>query len=146
MTTMRRAAVAMAAVTALSVAVWAVVDGPATTATRPPVTPSPVRGRVVVLDNGSEGSSIMSRLGSLVRVELTGRDAMHWSTILASPPVGVLLRRSASQSSNGSSRAVFTAIGDGRATLTSTGAPVCAPDSACPQYLVLWRVSVVVGG
>ena len=69
---------------------------------------------------------------------------MRWSAIAVSLAVGVLVRQSGSQSSDGSSNAVFVATRAGRATLTSTGAPICAPGVACPQYLELWRVSVVV--
>lgn len=142
MTTIQRAAVGIAAVVALSVAVWAFVSAPATRAVS--VARAPVQGRTVVLDKGSDGSSVTVVRGSRLRVELKAGGAMRWSAIVASPTVGPLARRSDSQSPDGSSRAVFTAIAAGRATLTSTGAPICAPDMACPQYLVLWRVSVVV--
>lgn len=146
MTTFRRSAVVVAAVVTLVVAVSAVVSSPGTrpvSVARPPV-PRPAPGRTIVLDNRSGGSSITTTTGSRVLVDLTGRGAMRWSAIVASLPAGVLVRQSGSQSSDGSSNAVFVATRAGRATLTSTGAPICAPGVACPQYLELWRVSVVV--
>lgn len=143
MTTIQRVAVGMAAAVALSVAVWAVVSAPATRAA--PAVRAPAEGRTVVLDNGSEGSSVSVVVGARLRVNLTGRSGMRWSAIVGSPTGGPLVHRSGSQSSDGSSSAVFTAVRTGRMTLTSTGAPICAPGAACPQYRVLWRVSVVVG-
>ena len=133
----------MAAVVAFSVAVWALVSTPATRAV--PGAHALNKGRAVVLDNGSDGSSVTVARGSRLRVELKAGGGMRWSAIVASPTVGPLVQRSGSRSPDGSSSAVFVAVGTGRATLTSTGAPICAPGMACPQYLVLWRVSVVVG-
>jgi hypothetical protein len=146
MTTFRTWAVAVAAVVTVVVAVSAVVTSPGTrpvSVARPPG-PQPAPGRTIVLDNRSGGSSVTTSTRSRVVVELTGRGAMRWSSIAASPAAGALVRQSGSQSSDGSSKAVFAATRAGRATLTSTGAPICSPGVACPQYLELWRVSVVV--
>jgi hypothetical protein len=146
MTTFQRSAVAAAAVMALVVAVLAVVSSPGTRPghlARPP-SHQPVSGHTIVLDNRSEGSSITAATGSRVVVELTGKGALRWSPVVASPGAGVLVRRLGLQSTDGSSTATFVAARAGRATLTSTGAPICTPGMACPQFLELWRVSVVV--
>lgn len=38
----------------------------------------------------------------------------------------------------------YRAEKSGRAALEATGAPRCAPARACPQFLLLWRVQVIV--
>jgi hypothetical protein len=144
MTTIQRSVVALAASVALSVTIWAVTSGPATEVAR--TTGPPPATHSVVLDNQSDGSSKVVARGARLTVDLVGRDAMRWSTIVVSPPGNVLIRQSSSQAPNGSSTAVFLASAQGRATLTSTGRPVCTAGLACPQYILLWRVSVVVDG
>ena len=38
----------------------------------------------------------------------------------------------------------YTAVRVGRTTLQTTAAPKCSPAQACTQFLLLWRVQVVV--
>ena len=38
----------------------------------------------------------------------------------------------------------ITATGHGTAVIESTGSPICPPDHVCAQYVVLFRVTLVV--
>ena len=83
-------------------------------------------------------------MGELVVVHLAGRGTMRWSAIRVSQTEAVLERRSASLSPKGTSSAGYRVTQRGTAKLSATGAPICAPGVACPQFIVLWQASVIV--
>ena len=41
-------------------------------------------------------------------------------------------------------RQIYEAVALGHTTLQATGAPRCKIGQACPQFLLLWRVQIVV--
>ena len=103
----------------------------------------PPHGAVVCVDRADGGHTVHVRVGHVLKVVLGGT-AMRWSGLHEVGPA--LLRRSGKiASSNGGIMASYTAVKAGRTTLTAGGAPKCAPGKACPQFVLLWQVRVVVG-
>jgi hypothetical protein len=146
MTAMQRSLVGIAAAVALSAAVWAVITGASSNANPVPAGGRPVAVHSIVLDDRSGGSSVTAARGALVIVHLGRGRAMRWSVVAVSQSHQVLTRQSSSRSPGGVSNAVFVASGSGTASLTAAGSPICARGVPCPQYVVLWRVTVVVEG
>jgi len=105
-------------------------------------------GTVVVLTNGSNGSTVVATVGETVVVQLTG-GPLHWSEASAVPTAGsaapVLAFVSGSTSPNGSSTTTFRVVRTGSAQLQATGAPTCTSAAlACATYVVLWHATVAV--
>jgi hypothetical protein len=44
----------------------------------------------------------------------------------------------------GTLTASYVATKAGRAELRASGAPTCAPGQACPQFILLWQVRIVI--
>ena len=82
-------------------------------------------------------------MGELVIVHLAGSGTMRWSAIERSQSGRILVRRSGSLSPDGTSAADFEVVHAGLAMLSASGRPICTHDAACPQFIVLWRVSVI---
>jgi hypothetical protein len=110
---------------------------------------APVPAKTVILTNSSNGSTVLASIGDLIVVELSG-GPLRWSeaqaepTTSATPPV--LVRVSGSTSANGSSTTTFRVANHGTARIDATGTPICSPTQACPQFVLLWQVTVVVPG
>jgi hypothetical protein len=109
---------------------------------------TPPIGTVVVLTNGSSGSTVVATVGETVVVELTG-GPLRWSeaqtTPVASAAAPVLALVSGSTSSNGSSTTTFRVVHSGTASLQATGTPICTGAAVgCPTYVVLWHATVDV--
>ena len=108
---------------------------------------APASAKTIVLTNSSDGSTVLASIGDLVVVELSG-GPLRWSEALAVPTTGatppVLVRVSGSTSANGSSTTSFRVANHGTSRIDATGTPICSPDHACPQFVLLWQATVVV--
>jgi hypothetical protein len=130
-----------------AVAAPALTAGNAAASTSSAVTVTPPVSKTVILTNSSNGSSVLASIGELVIVELSG-GPLRWSEAqvvpVASAAAPVLVRVSGSTSANGSSATTFRVANHGTAQIDATGTPMCAPQTACPQYVLLWHATVVV--
>ncbi len=145
MRTIRRSAVALGLAAALSL-VATVIAGAATIASPHSATARAASGSTVVLTNSSNGSSVLALKGETVVVQLTG-GPLRWSqaqALGAGGAAAVLVRVSGSVSPDGSSTTTFRVANYGMAQLRATGAPKCRSGAPCPDYVVLWRASVIV--
>jgi hypothetical protein len=98
--------------------------------------------RLVCVDRADGGHRVNVRVGQTVRVELGG-SGLQWSDL---HELGPRLLRSdgAPRMRVGAISASYLAATAGRTALQASGAPKCSPGQACPQFLLLWRVQVVV--
>jgi hypothetical protein len=98
---------------------------------------------VVCLDRADGGHRVPVARGATVTVELAG-SGLRWSDLREVGPA--LLHRTGSVvSRSGGLVASYRATSSGRTELEASGAPRCAPRRACPQFLLLWEVQVVIG-
>jgi len=97
---------------------------------------------LVCVDRADGGHRVDVRVGQMVRVELGG-SGLEWNDL---HEVGPRLLRSdgAPRLRAGGITASYLAARAGRTALQASGAPKCSPGQACPQFLLLWRVQVVV--
>jgi hypothetical protein len=117
---------------------------PATPTT--PGTPSPPSGSAPIeLTRAADGTTVSASVGQTVVVRLPG-GSLRWSAaqVQSSDPAAVLQLLSGTSTTDGSSVTRFRVLHGGTATLTATGAPDCTKDTACPQFLLLWRAMVTV--
>jgi hypothetical protein len=83
------------------------------------------------------------RVGETLHADLQGA-GLSWTGLREVGPH--LLRQSgAAVHFAGSVSASYTAVKRGQTELSATGTPKCSPGEACPQFILLWRVQVVVG-
>ncbi len=108
-----------------------------------PTVTRPVSTKLVTLTNSSNGSSVVASKGELVVVQLS-EGPLQWSEAQAVQSTPVLVRVSGSTSTTGSSMTTFRVANHGRVELKATGRPICGSGGACPQYVLLWHVTVVV--
>ena len=103
----------------------------------------PTHAQVACVDRGDGGRTVHVRGGHILRVVLGGA-TLRWSGLHQVGPA--LLRRSGRiVSRDGGIMASYRAVKAGHTTLRAGGAPLCAPGRACPQFVLLWQVRVVVG-
>jgi hypothetical protein len=97
---------------------------------------------VVCVTRADSGRTIRVRLAQTVKV-IVSETGLDWSKLRE---IGPQLLRPDSLSPQGAGElaASYKAVGVGRTTLQATGAPICAPGKACPQFLLLWRVAIIV--
>ncbi len=109
----------------------------------PTVVACPTHGQVACVDRSDGGRTVHVRLGHVLKVALGGT-TLRWSGLHQVGPS--LLRRSGRiVSRDGGIMASYTAVKTGHTTLQAGGAPKSAPGRACPQFVLLWQVRVVVG-
>ncbi len=108
-----------------------------------PVGDCPPHGRVVCVDRADGGHSVHVRVGQTLMVVLNG-STLRWSGLRQVGPV-LLRSKGAVSHRGGGLTASYTAAKAGRTALRAGGAPKCSPGKACPQFLLLWQVRVVVG-
>lgn len=83
--------------------------------------------------------------GQTIQLVLHARSGMsNWGnvtvddrTVLRPVPSGITPVR-------GETIAVFAAVATGTAMITATAGPLCSPNQACPQYAMLFEVTVTV--
>ena len=114
-------------------------------AAAPAVSASPAchSGRhVVCIGRADGGHSVHVVVGQTVTVELRG-SSLRWSGLRQVGP-DLLRQRGATVAHGGTLTASYVAKGEGRTALRASGAPQCARGKACPQFIVLWQVQVVI--
>jgi len=107
----------------------------------PPSTPAP--GFAVLVTEHDRAVAV--RVGQKIEVALSQRSGMTpWGaiqaadeTVLEPTPTGISAAR-------GVTIAGFAAVNAGTTQVTSTAGPLCSPGQACPQYAVLFSVTVTV--
>jgi hypothetical protein len=113
------------------------------TASAQPVTPPSLP--IVVLTNASNKTTVVAHPGDVIVVALAGSLSLSWSTASAIPPTSPVLVEGLSLAlPGGSSLTTFSVGANGMAQLGATGTPVCAAGTRCPQFRLLWRVTVIV--
>ena len=120
-------------------AAWAV--GPSGSPVGASVVGCPIHGRAVCVDRAGSGQTVHVRVGQTVRVVLNG-STLKWSGLRQVGPK-VLRLKSAVRRAGGLT-ASYVAAKPGRTVLRASGAPKCSPGKACPQFIVVWQVRVVV--
>ena len=97
---------------------------------------------VVCIGRTDGGHSVHVAPGQTVTVGLGG-SGLTWSGLRQVGP-HLLRQRGATVVRGGALTASYVAKGVGRTRLQASGAPTCPPGQACPQFIVLWQVRVVV--
>jgi hypothetical protein len=98
--------------------------------------------QVVCIGRGDGGRSVHVQPGQTVTVVLGG-SALHWSGLHQVGP-HLLRQRGVTTTRQGALTGSYVATKVGRTGLQASGAPTCVRGEACPQFIVLWRVRVVV--
>jgi hypothetical protein len=114
---------------------------PPATPTSPPALTAPPSGVSFVITQADTGKTFTLPSGSVAELRLVGN--FHWSAPQASPAI-VALTPESLPTGAGYEAWKITATGHGTAVIESTGAPVCPPGHVCAQYVVLFRVTLVV--
>jgi hypothetical protein len=99
-------------------------------------------GDVVCISQSDSNRSVDVRLGQTVEVTLSDT-SLTWSDLRQVGPQLLWVTNKVTRSAR-QLRETYEAIASGHTTLQATGAPRCKADQACPQFLLLWRVQVVV--
>jgi hypothetical protein len=99
-------------------------------------------GEVVCITQSSSARTVTVRLGETVEVTLSDT-SLVWSAIRQVGPQLLRVRLKATRSVR-QFRETFEPVTIGHTMLQATGAPRCKPSQACPQFLLLWRVQILV--
>ena len=97
---------------------------------------------VVCLGRSDGGHTVHVVVGQTVMVGLAG-SGLRWSDLRQ---VGrhLLRQHGATAERGGTLTASYVATAAGRTELRASGAPNCAPGEACPQFILLWQVRIVI--
>ena len=117
--------------------------GPSTSATptSPPVSTAAPSGVAFVITQADTGKTFTLPSGSVAELRLVG--TFRWTAPQATPAI-VALAPEALPTGAGYEAWKVTATGHGTAVIESTGSPICPPGHVCAQYVVLFRVTLVV--
>lgn len=114
---------------------------PAFLGSPPPASPGTSSSTPQVIGQGDSNKTITLPVGSAARLQLPD-SGLHWSDpSVAGSAVSVT---PASTTAPDVQQWDIRAVSPGQATLHSTGTPVCAPGMACPMFLAVWALTVVV--
>jgi hypothetical protein len=82
------------------------------------------------------------QVGRRIEVVLVGA-GLRWSGLheVGAP---LLRRRGPVADGDGRLTATYAAVRTGRTSLRASGAPKCSPGQACPQFILLWQVTIVI--
>ena len=94
----------------------------------------------VRIDSRSYPCVVTTHVGASFSIRFNA--GQRWSDPRISPPS--LLVTKISLSSDGPTTVTLRAISVGTSTVTSTGRPICAKGVACPMYVILWNLDVIV--
>jgi hypothetical protein len=97
---------------------------------------------IVCLGRTDGGHSVHVVEGQTVTVGLAG-SGLRWSGLHQVGP-HILRQRGVTVVRGGTLTASYVATTTGRTELRATGAPTCAPGQACPQFILLWQVRIVI--
>jgi len=97
---------------------------------------------VVCIGRTDGGHSVHVHVGQTVTVGLAG-SGLRWSGL---HQVGrhLLRARRAAVVRGGTLTASYVATTTGRTELRASGAPNCPSGQACPQFILLWQVRIVI--
>jgi len=126
-----------------------VVGGPAPSPTATD-SPTSLPGTQLTITQADNGRTISLAVGDRVLLDLGG--SLNWNVRIDNPAVLAPLPDNPPMPSPSigvappvpAAQGIFEARAGGTATLTATGTPICLPDQACPQFLVLFKVTFVV--
>jgi hypothetical protein len=99
-------------------------------------------GEVVCIGQSDSNRSVNVRLGETVEVTLSETSLM-WSDLRQVGPSLFRVTHKVTRSVR-QLKETYQAIAVGHTVLQATGAPRCKVSQACPQFLLLWRVPIVV--
>ncbi len=97
---------------------------------------------VVCIGRTDGGHSVHVSVGQTVTVGLAG-SGLRWTDLHQVGP-HLLRQRGSTVVRGGTLAASYVATKAGRTGLRASGAPNCAPGKACPQFILLWQVRVVI--
>ena len=97
---------------------------------------------VVCIGRTDGGHSVHVVVGQTVTVGLAG-SGLRWSDLRQVGP-HLLRQHGETAERGGTLTASYVAKAAGRTELRASGAPNCAPGEACPQFILLWQVRVVI--
>jgi hypothetical protein len=97
---------------------------------------------VVCLGRTDGGHSVHVVQGQTVTVGLAG-SGLRWSGLHQVGP-HLLRQRGLTVVRGGTLMASYVATKAGRTALRASGAPNCPPGQACPQFILLWQVRVII--
>jgi hypothetical protein len=97
---------------------------------------------VVCIGRTDGGHSVHVSVGQTVTVGLAG-SGLRWSDLHQVGP-RLLHQHGATVVRGGALMASYVATKAGRTELRASGAPNCPPGEACPQFILLWQVRVVI--
>lgn len=98
---------------------------------------------VVCVTAADSGQRLHVRVGEELRVVLSG-PRLIWRALREIGPQLLHPATAPAASSTALSRS-YRAVAVGRTELQATASPQCSRNQACPQFLVLWRVEIIVG-
>ena len=114
---------------------------PPATPTSPPVSTAAPSGAAFVITQADTGKTFTLPSGSVAELRLAG--TFRWSAPQSTPAI-VALAAETLPTGTGYEAWKITATGHGTAVIESTGSPICPPGHVCAQYVVLFRVTLVV--
>jgi hypothetical protein len=114
---------------------------PPATPSSPPVSTAAPSGVAVVITQADTGKTFTLPSGSVAELRLVG--TFRWTAPQATPAI-VALAPEALPTGAGYEAWKITPTGHGTAVIESTGSPICPPGHVCAQYVVLFRVTLVV--
>jgi hypothetical protein len=98
--------------------------------------------RVVCISQSDDVRSVNVELGETIEVTL--RDtSLVWSDLRQVGPQLLQVTHRATSNAH-QFRASFQPIKVGATTLQATAAPRCNPGQACPEFMMVWQVRIVV--
>jgi hypothetical protein len=94
------------------------------------------------LGRANAGTVTRATVGQQVKVTFSN-SGLAWRVVPTTiknvlRPVGAPLRH------DGSFATTYDAIGPGRVVIELSGAPICVPRTPCPQFVVVWRTTILV--
>jgi hypothetical protein len=101
----------------------------------------PPAGVAFVTTQADTGKTFTLPFGGVAELRLGGN--FRWSAPKVTPAIVALAPESVPTDAGYHAWKVTT-TGHGAAVIESTGAPVCPPGQMCAQYVILFRVAVVV--
>ncbi len=107
----------------------------------PPADPCAPGTRTICITAAERGRTITVRVGAIFTLDLRAPRRTFSEPSQSGAKVLELIAASRSASA---AEASYRALAPGRAELRSVERPVCRPGRACPLFLVLWEVTVLV--
>ncbi len=101
-----------------------------------PAPSAPAAPALITITNAYNNATVRLSSGQEFSVNLGGN--LNWR-LAFSPATSV---RQVSASSTNAEQGAFMAVAPGSVSLTATGAPICAPQQACPTFLAIFSTTL----